>query len=511
MGEIESYAEEHRVKMCVAAAKLASPLVKNVNYWDIPEPLENYQIARTSPNLLTSKRGDFLTEVSKAISKQYQFPGSTVFLHGLAVIASVATRNFRIRYYDDLAPVNLYCVTSQPPSTGKSGANKFFTEPVIQAYEELNKTNRIERRRLAAKIEQAEKDIDKTDPNDYAYVTKLTALDELLEEYKNTPIWKPFTQNATSEAVEERAAAQCGMVNIVSAEAEAATVLLGDVYKDGNNKANFSMVLSMWDNERADSERVSRKGFEGNARGSIAIMAQDGAIDAILKAGQEGRGIAERFLLLAEPEYLGRRDHTVFHPVPQELKHQYKKLVQNIIDEHKQVILTPDPEGIKTIAAWRNSFEEKLARGGEYESNLIRGFMGKADKQVLKIAATLHVIDAWQEGGTRDKTISEDYILWAMSIFTDLSKTYINAADALGYTGDTSEVIALADKLVLWAEKGRHRISVSKIVDNIKRTKPFNGIDGLTSKLKRHTLPELQRLNYCVLVDGEVFINPRLK
>ena len=75
----------------------------------------------------------------------------------------------------------------------------------------------------------------------------------------------------------------------------------------------------------------------------------------------------------------------------------------------------------------------------------------------------------------------------------------------------TSEVIALADKMIMWSEKGRNRMSVGKLVDNIKRNNPFNGIDGLTSKIKRHTLPELEKLGYCIVVDGDVFINPRLK
>lgn len=510
--DLESYAEQHNCSMLYAAAKLSSPLIKNIDLWPAPKPLESYRVERQSPSLVESKRGDLLTEVAKAVGKQYQFPPSTAFLHGLGVVAAAATRNFRINYYGDLAPVNLFCVTSQPPSTGKSGVNGFFTEPLSKAYDSINKKNKIDRRVLMAKIEMLEKDIAKTSPMDQSYIPKIQELEELQEKLDRTPIWKPFIQNATPEAMEERASAQCGMVNLISAEAEAATVMLGDVYKDANGgKGNFSMLLSMWDNERADSERISRKGVEGKVRGSIAVIAQDPAIDAILRAGQQGRGIAERFLLLAEPELLGKRDHTKFYPVPDELKRKYVSLITNIATEDRVIILRPDEEGIKTIAEWRNSFESKLARGGEYESNLIRGFMGKADKQVLKIAATLHIIDQWQDGADKSIKINEDYIWWAISLFTDLSKTYINAADALGYTGDTSEVIALADKMIMWSEKGRNRMSIGKVVDNIKRNKPFNGIDGLTSKIKRHTLPELEKLGYCVVVDGDVFINPRLK
>jgi len=510
--DLESYAEQHQCSMAYAAAKLSSPLIKNADLWPRLGSVENYRIERTSPNLVASKRGDLLTKLAHALGEQYQFPKSTAWLHGLGVVASAATRNFRIKYFNDLAPVNLYCVTSQPPSTGKSGVNGFFTEPVITAYESINKNNKVQRRVISAKMDALEKDIAKTSPADNSYFYKVQEYEDLHEQLQNTPIWKPFLQNATPEALEERASIQCGMVNVVSAEAEAATVLLGDVYKDGNSgRGNFSMVLSMWDNERADSERVSRKGFEGRARGTISVIAQDTAVDSILKAGQEGRGIAERFLLLAEPEILGKRDHTKFIPVPDELRQSYQALIRNIVNEEKVMILRPPQDGLKAIAEWRNSFEGKLARGGEYESNLIRGFMGKADKQVLKIAATLHIIEHWQEGNARSLDIDEDYIWWAISIFSDLAKTYINAADAMGYTGDTSEVVALADKMVNWAEKGRLRMSVAKIVDNIKRTKPFNGIDGLTSKLKRHALPELERLGYCIVVDGDVYINPRMK
>lgn len=510
--DLEAYAEQNGCSLAKAAAQKDSPLIKNANVWPKPESLDDYFELRKTPNLVGSKRKDLLTELARAIGKQYQFPASTAFLHGLGVTASALTRNFSFEYWGGESPVTLYCVTSQPPSTGKSGVNDFFMVPIVEAYKEVNKKNRIEQRIIQAKIEKKEKELSKMNPEEPCYRGTLTELDELEEELKNTPVWKPFSRNATPEALENRAAVQCGMVNIASAEAEAITVLLGDVYKDkGGGKGNHGMILSMWDGEHVDSERVTRKGAEGEVRGSIAIIAQDEAIDSILNAGQLGRGIAERFLLLGEPELLGKRDHEEFNPVPQHLKDDYQAMIQNIVDQENKVVLKLSKESLKFVAVWRNSFEAKMARGQEFESNLIRGFMGKADKQIFKIACILHCMENWRPGGKRSTTVDDDYVWWATSLFDELSKTYINAADALGYTGDSSEVTALADRFSLWAEKGRMRTTVNKIVDNVKRSKPFNGIQGLTSKLKRNALPVLEEKGYCVVIDNDVFINPRLK
>ena len=50
-----------------------------------------------------------------------------------------------------------------------------------------------------------------------------------------------------------------------------------------------------------------------------------------------------------------------------------------------------------------------MMNGGKYSDNMATGFIGKADKHLRKIAATLHCIDNWQDGGSRSRTVNDDY------------------------------------------------------------------------------------------------------
>lgn len=492
--------------------------LKNANLWPSPVDLDGYQKERQTPNLVNSKRGDLLTELSKSIGSAVQFPPSTVFLHGLGVVASAMCKSFKVDYYGKKAPITLFTVTAQPPSTGKSGVNEMLSDPLFDAYKEINKKNRAERVRIETEIAKQEKRLDQLlkegNPNIDA-VTK--SIEELQEELNRKPDWTPYVGDTTMEAAEYLAAKQTGMVNIVSAEAESVTVVLGNIYNDDNassKKTNFGFVLSMWDGERVAVHRVGREGYKGRARGCISVIAQDESIDAILKAGQSGRGIAERFLLLAESHNLGKRDHSERKPINPNLIGRYQALIQNIVNEEygdNGPVLKLGKKGLKMISDYRNKIEPELADGGKYQSQLLQGVMGKADKQIIKIACILHTIEHWQNVGDRKYEVDDFYVFWGIKIFEQLSQTYINAADSMGYLGDSSEVLALRDKFEWYADRGKLKVELSKLVNDVKKRKPFNGIKRLTSHLRENAIPELERLRYIYMVDNTIYINPRLR
>jgi hypothetical protein len=123
----------------------------------------------------------------------------------------------------------------------------------------------------------------------------------------------------------------------------------------------------------------------------------------------------------------------------------------------------------------------------------------------------LHCIENWQDGGERSRTIGLDETIWACSIFDSLSKTFVNAADSMGYVGNNSEMYKMVDVLNSLASSNKLKTTVAFIVNKVKNSKPFKGSRSLTKKLKIEILPELQKLNYCILDGQNVYINPRLK
>ena len=104
--------------------------------------------------VVDKSRKDILTNAAIGIAKQVQFPINTAFMHGMGIIATAMTKSFSYEYYGNECPVNLYVVTSQPPSTGKSGVNNFFVSPVRIAFVDYNKSQQIKRNKIESKIKR---------------------------------------------------------------------------------------------------------------------------------------------------------------------------------------------------------------------------------------------------------------------------------------------------------------------------------------------------------------------
>ena len=75
-------------------------------------------------NLIKDDDHSLLAEYCRSIAKTIQFPLSTVYAHALGCIAAAMNKSFFVEIRGNKNPVNLYVVSSQPPSTGKSGVKR---------------------------------------------------------------------------------------------------------------------------------------------------------------------------------------------------------------------------------------------------------------------------------------------------------------------------------------------------------------------------------------------------
>lgn len=507
---LEVIAENERIPLYVAAIRNNSQLMRNVNYWPEINDIDGLAKVDSGINLLGDKTPGLLAAMARDISQVIKFPVNTAYLHALGVAASAMTKSFKYQYNGNPKPVTLFVCTAQPPSTGKSGVNDILLDPVREAYDEINKKNKKTRRGLLLEKKALEKSLSNPAIHENAINSKMELLERVIEDLENTPIWKPTIKDTTIEAAEQTAAQQTGMINIVSDEAEAINTIFGNTYvREGGGSVNFGLLLSAWDGDRNESARVGREAYYGYVRGSIAVLAQNDSVESVLRAGATGRGLAERFLLIAEESLLGKRDHFL-NIAPDLILHQrYAETISNIVNEDS-VILTIDKGSTELISGFRAKIEREMGEGGKYEHQLLTGFMGKADKQIAKIASVLHVMEHWQPGGHKSRKVSEDHVLMAIAIFDELSKTYINAADNMGYVGEKSELTALIEILITKASKNEMKLSIRKLVNDIKRKKPFNGMRNLTRRVKV-VLETLQNNNYIHVENNDVYINPRLK
>lgn len=446
--------------------------------------------------------GKFALSVASAV----KFPPNTAFIHALGCVASAMNLSFWYEYYGSEKPVNLYVITSQPPATGKSGVNGFLTDPIVEAYKEAAKKNAVQRSVLMKKIKNIENEIEK-EKNESAVIALSEDLIEAQENLDSVPDWVYSLEDVTPEALEAIAISQKGVFNIVSDEATAINAVLGMLYSD--KPANNGVVLKGWDWETISTGRIGRGFKTGRVRGCFAVIAQDETIRSILAAGMRGNGVSERFLLLREGHMLGSRDHNEITKIDYKLKSQYEQLCRNLVLSGK-VVFKLSPEALSCIRAYKNHFESGLADGGEYSHALMRGVVGKADKQIIKIACILHAAREWDDGGKRSTIINDYDVISASAIFKKLISAYQSAAQSQGYAGDEAEKRAIIETITTRAEKKGDSISIGQLRDIIKNKTVFRGTSRLTAKLRNKLLPELERENYIVFHGDMIYFNPTL-
>jgi len=514
LDDVEEYAECNICTNARAAMELGSPLITSVAVWGIPIDLNVVQNSISTPVLINDVDKDLLSTLSRSIAESIQFPLNTCYFHGLGCVASAMTKAFKYEYRENKsAPVNLYCVSAQPPSTGKSGVNDYLSDPIVKAFKEINEENSTERKMLQREIKNITKKLEGTkELKDTEEMELFDRLERANESLDAIPLWAPIVTDLTIEAAEELAGQQGGMFNIVSAEAEAISVILGAVYGDesGGKKANYGLLLKAWDGEYSHSVRITRSGYNGYVRASISVIAQNESVESILAAAASGRGLAERFLLLVEDSLLGTRDHHSQKKVSYSLVKKYEQLIANIIKED-EVVLKFSESSKRELAKWRQKIEPELRDGGRYSHNLLTGFIGKADKQIMKIASVLHCVDHWQNQASRTSEVKDAYIFRAIYIFEQLAQTYISAADSMGYVGEKSELLKIAEHLQKLSDKGKNKVSFSQLYNSLKNIKPFKGSRNLAKKIREELVPKLEDYNYCVSDSKSVYINPRLK
>lgn len=509
--EIFRRAEDQEVNPALLAHQYDLP-ISSSRWWWKPQDFTETNEVYANVDILAGQT-NLLARYTESVAAAVKFPRSTAYLHALGVMSAAMTENFFYKFDGSREnTVALYTVGAQPPSTGKSGIDFLFSKPAREAYALKASENAVERAKINAKISKIERDLKspKTPPAAFEGLTRDLLSQQ--EELKKYPNYKFSSNNPTPEGCETLAVRNSGWCNVVSDESAAVKVVLGVIYGKGASTSNNGIFLSMWDNGYLSVDRASRDGFDGDVRGAVALLAQDASINTILEAGQGGEGISERFLMIRERNLLGKRDHHDRRTVDAKLKEQYEQLIKNIIYMRWQVTLEFAPGAEQMIYDIKQEYEPWMADGGRFSSAMMRGVVGKADKQICKIASVLHVVENWCEGGPRSKEVQAATVRQAIVIFQQLMQAYSAAADSAGYTGEITELQKIVAVLAKAAGKNQLKIDVRKLRDSIKNMPQFMGGD-LTRKIKEDYLPKLEAHAFCVYdkKTNEIFINPYLK
>ncbi|TXH67308.1 MAG: DUF3987 domain-containing protein [Thiothrix sp.] len=366
----------------------------------------------------------YVTEVAEIA----QFPVNTTLLSALSAFSAATLRRYVIEYETGgKLATGVYLMGGQPPATGKTRVLAFFIAAAMKLAKDAEKTYREEL--------------------------------EASEDHKAKKPTLKIYSDVTPEALDGFLNDSNGFFSLVSSEQALANTLLGASYSTGKN--NNDLMLKGFNAEHHASGRAKRDGFYGLVIGGITLLTQPKVIDTLLTQS-DGTGAAERFLLINEPDLLGKREHRGNRRSQALGQRDYDLLVNKLLKGH--TFNQPDFESLESLKLTEsgykllNSFirriESELAKNGVYGSDAMRGMAGKADQQALKIAAQFHLLDTRAEEGT---TIKDCWIEAAINIVDDMLGHALSLLERNGYIGTTAQEDMIIEYLASKGGKATRR------------------------------------------------------
>jgi hypothetical protein len=414
--------------------------------------------------------GHILKRLAIQTSLESSIPVNTTLLMGLGVFSSVACRNWCVEYeYSGILPIGLYTIGEQPPGTGKGRVLHKFSDPFQETLDALiiKRDGRISE--LMA--------IDKQDQTD----DEKKELKSLVE--KKIVL---FITNATAEGLEMTLGNTNGHFSCVSSEQGLLDVLLGMAYGKGNANNN-DVILNGFDGGHVSFFRVLRQAYTGKVSGSVVCFAQQGSVEKVLNSSN-GTGLSERFLLIAENHFLGKRDHSIKYIPDKALEYEYSKscaFAEYILSEpekpKKNLLISK--KGWRLIEQYQNYIEPQLSDGGIYSHSSLRGSAAKINMQIMKIAANLYLID----GNCIHDIIPDECILSAIGIAGELLNASLTMCKSKGVMGRKAEY----ESILSLFEKDLRPRTERNILQVKLKTKPFCDFSGNKSNLVRKSLQEM--------------------
>jgi hypothetical protein len=427
-----------------------------------------------------------IKKLSLSVAIACHLPESTVFLMGLSAFSSMSVRKWRINYrHAGSLPIGIYAVGEQPSGTSKSRGLDAYLIPFYAVHR-----NHVDRCDEAIQdLELSQIGVKKKDP--------------LIEEQKKRLIESKgvsgITTNTTPEALEMSLKETKGSFACAASEQGLSNVLLGLAYGEGR-ASNNDIVLSGFSAGYHASKRVGRDGYNGYVTGGITLLAQSGSVETLLNASN-GTGLSERFLMIVEPHNLGRRDWTDPKPIDATLTDEYAQICNAIT---RDVFINPknyedlpaleiSNNGWKLINQYRNKIEPNLIDGGRYSHNSLRGAAGKADMQIMKVAANLHLlsgVDIKPHDGTphseQNLVIPDALVEAAINIVDDLLEHHLTMLESKGVTGNKAEWQAIIRYL-----SNRKGAVSADMVNSLKTTAPFKAMTGSKAAAIKNAVAEM--------------------
>lgn len=400
-------------------------------------------------------KNHLINRMAVELSKVTAIKESTIMLVGLSVFSSVLCRTMAIDRFGGALSSGLYCVAQQPPATAKSRVIDAFQFPFMRSI-----TNKKKELRDLLKNKSLDEE-------------KIEEIGASLSALNKFPF---FVSNTTPEGLEKSLNKTCGGFACVSSEQGMFNSLIGGMYNDGNVNNN-DVVLYGYAGEHLHVERVGRQGFSGTPYGAIVLFSQDGSIETLLRSSQSS-GMAERFLKIAEKPRFG--EHIERRAINPNLLEEYGLLCESILEGFlsQDKFIHPEPlfmlprfafsaESTKEINSLSNGLDKHFADGGKYSNDGMRGFCGKADIHVRKLAVNLHAM----ESGIYCPDVDHKHVLSAIGIIEELITSHEKLLGENGAIGNKAAYQSIIKHL---DGKKRTMVEITQYCKGLQPFKSYN-------------------------------------
>lgn len=400
--------------------------------------------------------------LARRVSECLEFPEASVFMALLSSASSSVSTAYAVQYKTHTSVgLGLYTIIEHPPATKKSYLLGIGMHPYSVAIGAHNKAVRARQREII------ERDGDKAS--------------------MPLPAFNVAT-DATSAAMDARLY-ECSEGRFVVASAEQ-SALISLFPETGSFASTNELILKGWAGEYVAGMRGGRKAYEGTAQGSITLIAQSGTSKRVLNASN-GSGMAERFIFMAEPDYLGFRKHEGNYPTADD-KADFEAAARACVDIYSKKILSfansegerivYDPENLIQLRASSAGYREirnkelyNEPRMGELKESgdmVMLSWLGKYETQVLKIAGIMHVFECHGSGCKVPEIVPDSLIYDAMDLVDVLSDHVQQLLRDAGESGSEAEEDTIID--ILSAKPLPRRALALKA----KNRKPFKAMQA---------------------------------
>ena len=420
------------------------------------------ELLRPMVSIPDSLMDTVIGRLASTVAECLEFPEASVFVALLSSAAACVSTAYAVQYKTHSSvSLGLYTIIEQPPATKKSYLLGIGMNPYSMAIGDHNKV-------IKAKWRESKEHKDK-EPSSLKLAFGVTT--------------------DPSSAAMDRRMADCSEGRFVIASAEQSALI--SLFPESNSFASTNeLILKGWAGEYVAGLRSGRDAFEGMAQGSITLIAQPGSARRVLHASN-GSGMAERFIFMSEPDFLGFRQHEGNYPTAED-KAQFERACRGCVKIYSDNILsfansdeatrvTYDPDKLIQLrashagyAAIREKEKANEPRMGELKQSgdmIMLSWLGKYETQVLKIAGIIHVFESHGNGCRSPEVIPDSLIQSSMELVDVLADHIQQVLRDAGESGNEAEELAVIGVL--------ERPAPLQIVrEKLRGRKPFRAMPG---------------------------------